>query len=312
MHPDGGTIVAAGQPARSRPSRSTWRPRTGRISTPRSRPSPSSATTGSLDSAWSCGARTRSAAGTRTCSARYPTSATARSATGRPATRCSSRRSWRARTSGSGSGGRRPGERFRSAMLVRIPIAADGLMEAEIVYQDSADVFMQLGILPRQGSSQERVMRALHRVRTRLPSLLLSSPALLLRSAVVVDASTLWPSGSSTKRRSSPVVAARSPGGRVLVPAAARLRGSPHLASASRKRVDVLRERRSSRTSEGVGPESCTRSARRRHADPRRATVGRAPRRRGRGASHMSCAAGTGRSRVASPRRCCRPSSKPP
>ena len=63
------------------------------------------------------------------------------------------------------------GRRFRSAMLVRIPIAADGLMEAEIVYQDSADVFMQLGILPRQGSSQERVMRALHRVRTRLPSL---------------------------------------------------------------------------------------------------------------------------------------------
>jgi steroid delta-isomerase-like uncharacterized protein len=63
------------------------------------------------------------------------------------------------------------GRTFRSAMLVRIPIAPDGLMEAEIVYQDSADVFMQLGILPRQGSSQERALRALHAVRTRLPRL---------------------------------------------------------------------------------------------------------------------------------------------
>ena len=62
------------------------------------------------------------------------------------------------------------GRTFRSAMLVRIPIAPDGLMEAEIVYQDSADVFMQLGILPRRDSSQERFMRALHRLRTRLPS----------------------------------------------------------------------------------------------------------------------------------------------
>jgi steroid delta-isomerase-like uncharacterized protein len=63
------------------------------------------------------------------------------------------------------------GRSFRSAMLVRIPIAADGLMEAEIVYNDSADVFMQLGILPRQGSSQERAMQALHRLRTRVPFL---------------------------------------------------------------------------------------------------------------------------------------------
>jgi steroid delta-isomerase-like uncharacterized protein len=63
------------------------------------------------------------------------------------------------------------GRRFRSAMLVRIPIAPDGLMEAEIVYQDSADVFTQLGILPRQGSTQERALRTLHRLRTRLPSL---------------------------------------------------------------------------------------------------------------------------------------------
>lgn len=63
------------------------------------------------------------------------------------------------------------GRSFRSPMLVRIPIAADGLMEAEIVYNDSADVFMQLGILPRQGSRQERGLQALHRLRRRLPRL---------------------------------------------------------------------------------------------------------------------------------------------
>jgi steroid delta-isomerase-like uncharacterized protein len=63
------------------------------------------------------------------------------------------------------------GKRFKSPMLVRIPIAADGRMEAEVVYNDSADVFMQLGILPRQGSRQERVMQALYRARRRLPLL---------------------------------------------------------------------------------------------------------------------------------------------
>ena len=61
------------------------------------------------------------------------------------------------------------GRSFRSPMFVRIPIAADGLMEAEIVYNDSADVFTQLGILPRQGSRQERAMQTLHRLRRRLP-----------------------------------------------------------------------------------------------------------------------------------------------
>jgi steroid delta-isomerase-like uncharacterized protein len=61
------------------------------------------------------------------------------------------------------------GRSFKSPMLVRIPIAADGLMEAEVVYNDSADVFMQLGILPRQGSRQERAMQALYRLRGRLP-----------------------------------------------------------------------------------------------------------------------------------------------
>jgi steroid delta-isomerase-like uncharacterized protein len=63
------------------------------------------------------------------------------------------------------------GRRFRSPMMVRIPIAPDGLMEAEIVYNDSADVFTQLGILPRQGSRQERAMQALYRLRGRLPRL---------------------------------------------------------------------------------------------------------------------------------------------
>ena len=58
---------------------------------------------------------------------------------------------------------------FSSAMLVRIPIAPDGLMEAEIVYQDSADIFMALGILPRLGSRREHALQAVHRLRMRLP-----------------------------------------------------------------------------------------------------------------------------------------------
>lgn len=61
------------------------------------------------------------------------------------------------------------GRSFRSPMFVRIPIAPDGLMEAEIVYNDSADVFTQLGILPGRGSRQERSLQALHRLRLRLP-----------------------------------------------------------------------------------------------------------------------------------------------
>jgi steroid delta-isomerase-like uncharacterized protein len=63
------------------------------------------------------------------------------------------------------------GRSFRSPMFVRIPIAADGLMEAEIVYNDSADVFTQLGILPGRGSAQERTLQAVHRLRQRLPRL---------------------------------------------------------------------------------------------------------------------------------------------
>jgi steroid delta-isomerase-like uncharacterized protein len=63
------------------------------------------------------------------------------------------------------------GRSFKSPMFVRIPIAADGLMEAEIVYNDSADVFTQLGILPRRGSAQERALQAVHRLRRRLPIL---------------------------------------------------------------------------------------------------------------------------------------------
>jgi steroid delta-isomerase-like uncharacterized protein len=49
-------------------------------------------------------------------------------------------------------------------MLVRIPFARDGLMEAEIVYADSAGLLMQMGILPRKGSEVERAMQGLHRL----------------------------------------------------------------------------------------------------------------------------------------------------
>jgi steroid delta-isomerase-like uncharacterized protein len=63
------------------------------------------------------------------------------------------------------------GRRFSVPILVRIPIASDGLIEAEIVYFDNAALFMQLGILPRQGSRQERMMQAVHRLRMRAPRL---------------------------------------------------------------------------------------------------------------------------------------------
>jgi steroid delta-isomerase-like uncharacterized protein len=61
------------------------------------------------------------------------------------------------------------GRSFKVPILVRIPIAADGLIEAEIVYFDNASLFMQLGILPHQGSRQERIMQSIHRMRMRLP-----------------------------------------------------------------------------------------------------------------------------------------------
>jgi steroid delta-isomerase-like uncharacterized protein len=59
------------------------------------------------------------------------------------------------------------GRRFSLPILVRIPIAPDGLLEAEVVHFDSAGLFMQLGVLPRQGSRQERAMQAVHRLRSR-------------------------------------------------------------------------------------------------------------------------------------------------
>jgi steroid delta-isomerase-like uncharacterized protein len=59
------------------------------------------------------------------------------------------------------------GRRFSVPLLVRIPIAADGLLEAEIVYFDNASLFMQLGILPTQGSRQERALQAVHRLQRR-------------------------------------------------------------------------------------------------------------------------------------------------
>jgi steroid delta-isomerase-like uncharacterized protein len=61
------------------------------------------------------------------------------------------------------------GRRFKLPILVRIPIAEDGLLEAEIVHFDNAGLFMQLGILPRQGTRQEHVMQVLHRLRMRAP-----------------------------------------------------------------------------------------------------------------------------------------------
>ena len=59
------------------------------------------------------------------------------------------------------------GRVFSLPIMVRIPIAADGLMEAEIVHFDSAALFMQLGILPQRGSRPERALQALHRLRQR-------------------------------------------------------------------------------------------------------------------------------------------------
>lgn len=60
------------------------------------------------------------------------------------------------------------GRRFSTGIMCRIPIAADGLMEAEIVYLDAADLFTQLGMLPPRESRQERFMQGLHRLRMKL------------------------------------------------------------------------------------------------------------------------------------------------
>lgn len=56
------------------------------------------------------------------------------------------------------------GRRFEVPMLVRIPIADDGLMLAEEVYFDSASLFTQLGVLPARGSLAERAMQRAHAV----------------------------------------------------------------------------------------------------------------------------------------------------
>jgi steroid delta-isomerase-like uncharacterized protein len=60
------------------------------------------------------------------------------------------------------------GRTFSAPLMCRIPIAPDGLIEAEVVYFDAADLFMQLGILPRRDGAQERAMQAIHRLRTRV------------------------------------------------------------------------------------------------------------------------------------------------
>ena len=59
------------------------------------------------------------------------------------------------------------GRRFSTGIMCRIPIAPDGLMEAEIVYLDAADLFTHLEILPGRGSRQERGLQAVHRLRMR-------------------------------------------------------------------------------------------------------------------------------------------------
>jgi steroid delta-isomerase-like uncharacterized protein len=69
---------------------------------------------------------------------------------------------------GSWAGWAPTGRRFSLPIMVRIPIAPDGLMEAEIVHFDSANLFMQLGVIPSRGSRQERTMQALHSLRTRM------------------------------------------------------------------------------------------------------------------------------------------------
>ena len=60
------------------------------------------------------------------------------------------------------------GRHFSTGIMCRIPIAADGLMEAEIVYLDAADLFTQLGMLPARDSRQERFMQSVHRLRMKL------------------------------------------------------------------------------------------------------------------------------------------------
>jgi steroid delta-isomerase-like uncharacterized protein len=62
------------------------------------------------------------------------------------------------------------GRHFSSALMCRVPIAPDGLMEAEIVYLDGADIFRQLGLIPKAGGRQERAMQAIHRVHMQLRS----------------------------------------------------------------------------------------------------------------------------------------------
>lgn len=56
------------------------------------------------------------------------------------------------------------GRLFAVPMLVRIPIAPDGLMKAEEVYFDTTDMFMQLGIVPRHGGRVQRAVQRLHRL----------------------------------------------------------------------------------------------------------------------------------------------------
>lgn len=58
------------------------------------------------------------------------------------------------------------GRRFAVPMLVRIPIAPDGLMEAEEVYFDTTDMFIQLGVAPPHGGRLQGALQRIHRFRT--------------------------------------------------------------------------------------------------------------------------------------------------
>ena len=95
----------------------------------------------------------------------------ATSGTTRAGATSSSRPTSRAHTSGPGRDGLRRDAFLSCPILVRIPIAADGLMEAEIVHFDNAATSScSSGSCPGREARQERVMQALHRrLRMRMP-----------------------------------------------------------------------------------------------------------------------------------------------
>ena len=63
---------------------------------------------------------------------------------------------------GSWHGWKATGNRFEVPMMVRMPMAEDGLMLAEEVYADGASAFQQLGILPAADGLTERLLKRVH------------------------------------------------------------------------------------------------------------------------------------------------------